>query len=137
MKKLLALLMALVFALSVTGCGGENKQASSSSSSSSSAQATEQKQAEPKKEAHKEDPNATADQKNAVKKARSYVKNVGMAKSKIAGQLVQFDKFSEADAEYAVSQLNDIDWNKVALKKAESYVKNVYISNSNFPHKKY
>lgn len=41
MKKFLAFLMALVFALSVAGCDGDNKQASSSS-----AQATGQKQAE-------------------------------------------------------------------------------------------
>ena len=128
MKKFLSLLIVLVFALSVAGCGGDNKQAASSSSSST--QATEQKQAEPKKEAPKEDPNATADQKNAVKKARSYVKSVGTAKSKLVGQLTQFDKFSEADAEYAVNQLTDIDWNKVALKKAESYVKSVGIAKS-------
>ena len=43
---------------------------------------------------------------------------------------LQFDKFSEADAEYAVNQLTDIDWNKVALKKAESYVKSVGIAKS-------
>ena len=125
MKKFLALLMVLVFALSVSGCGGENKQ--TSSSSASSAQATEQKQAEPKKEAPQEDPNATVDQKNAVKTAWKYAQN-GHSKTQIAENLVKFDKFSEADAEYAISKLTNVDWNKVALIGAESYIKNLGMS---------
>ncbi|WP_432647677.1 Ltp family lipoprotein, partial [Mitsuokella sp.] len=131
MRKVLSIFMALIFAFAIAACGSNNGQSSSNSSTSSSAASAEQSQA--KKGAPKVDPNATADQKNAVKKAYSYATTMHMSLNKIRDQLVQFDKFSEADADYAVSKLTDIDWNKVALKKAESYTQTVNMAKSKIP----
>ncbi len=62
MKKFLSILFVVAFAISVAACGNDNKQSAPESSTSMA------EQTESKKEAPKEDPNATADQKNAVKK---------------------------------------------------------------------
>ena len=62
--------MSLVFALSVAGCGGENKQASSSSSSS--AQAAEQKQVEQTTEKATNDTEKKSSPPTEEKAARNY-----------------------------------------------------------------
>lgn len=59
-------------------------------------------------------------QKNAVKKAESYLSYSAFSKEGLIKQL-EFEGFSKADSTYAVNKLN-VDWNEQAVKKAESYL---------------
>lgn len=77
------------------------------------------------------DNSATREQKNALKKGESYAKNMHMSKAGVYKQLTSEygEGFSEADAQYAVDQLDTmIDWNKNALEKAKSYYENMNMS---------
>lgn len=61
----------------------------------------------------------TASQKNAIRKAKSYLDMSGFSRDGLIKQL-EFEKFSKADATYAVDGLS-IDWNIQAERKAKSY----------------
>ncbi|OIP73624.1 MAG: hypothetical protein AUK08_03580 [Candidatus Pacebacteria bacterium CG2_30_36_39] len=69
-----------------------------------------------------EDSNAseTVSQKNAVRKAKSYLSISGYSRSGLIKQL-EFEKFSTEDATYAVDAVG-ADWNEQASKKAKSYL---------------
>lgn len=68
----------------------------------------------------------TVSQKNAVKKAQSYLKIMAFSRTGLITQL-EFEKFPTEDAEYAVDKLN-IDWNKQAVSKAQAYLKTMAFS---------
>lgn len=71
---------------------------------------------------------ATTTQKNALRKAKSYYKNMHMSKQGIFDQLTSdFDQYSEEDAQYAVDHLK-ANYKKAALKQAKSYYKNMHMS---------
>lgn len=62
----------------------------------------------------------TPSQKNAVRKADSYLSISGFSRDGLIKQL-EFDQFSTEDATYAVDSV-DADWNEQAAKKAKSYL---------------
>lgn len=64
--------------------------------------------------------NETVSQKNAIRKAESYLNMTGFSKSGLIEQL-EFEGFSNEDAVYGVENVN-VDWNEQAEKKAESYM---------------
>lgn len=76
--------------------------------------------------------NATQEQKNALKKAKSYAKNMHMSKQGIFDQLTSEygEGFAEADAQYAIDNLEGIDWNTNALAKAKTYYNSMNMSKS-------
>ncbi len=138
-KILLTGVMAVSLILS--GCGSEKV---SNENTSAVAQQSSQQQEQPKKiektkqpEKEKtlqqkalEDSSASMGQKNALKKAISYAKNMHMSKLAVYEQLTSEygEKFPEADAQWAVERLSDIDWKKNALEKAKSYQKGMSMS---------
>lgn len=63
----------------------------------------------------------TMSQKQAYKKANSYLRTSSFSSKSLIDQLV-YSKFDQADAEIAVAALS-IDWKEQALKKAKSYLK--------------
>ncbi|HHX8977473.1 TPA: Ltp family lipoprotein [Streptococcus pyogenes] len=71
---------------------------------------------------------ATTTQKTALRKAKSYYKNMHMSKQGIFDQLTSdYDQYSEEDAQYAVDHLK-ANYRKAALKQAKSYQKNMAMS---------
>jgi hypothetical protein len=60
-------------------------------------------------------------QENAVSKAQDYLKQDSFSAKGLVEQL-EYDQFSAADAQYAVSSLS-VDWNAQAAGKARSYLK--------------
>lgn len=60
-------------------------------------------------------------QQNAVRKARDYLDTGAFSRQGLITQLVNFERFSEDDATYAVDSLN-VDWNQQAAKKAKDYL---------------
>jgi len=62
----------------------------------------------------------TLSQKNAVKKAESYLEYTAFSKSGLVEQL-KFEGFDDQDANYAVNQIN-VDWKEQATNKAKSYL---------------
>lgn len=64
-------------------------------------------------------PSETVSQKNAVRKAESYLSYTGFSRSGLIKQL-EFEKFSNSDAVYAVDKISP-NWNEQAAKKAKSY----------------
>lgn len=66
-------------------------------------------------------------QKEAVKQTKDYVKYDHASKANIIKQLVEWDDFSEEDAQYAVDHVK-CNYKKAALKTAKEYYKNNHIS---------
>jgi len=62
----------------------------------------------------------TASQRNAKRKAKSYLSIMAFSRTELIDQL-KFDGFSAKDAKYGVDALK-VNWNKEAVKKAESYL---------------
>lgn len=65
--------------------------------------------------------NETTGQKNAVKKAKSYLNHSSFSYTGLIKQL-EYEGFSNEEAIYAVDNC-DADWNEQAAKKAKSYLK--------------
>lgn len=59
-------------------------------------------------------------QKNAIRKAESYLDLTGFSKSGLIKQLV-FEGFSEEDSAYAVENIQ-VDWKEQAVKKGKEYL---------------
>lgn len=74
----------------------------------------------PENSQEKSNSNMTLSQKNALKKAKSYLEFSGFSRSGLIKQL-EFEKFSSADAIYAVDNCG-ANWNEQAIKKAKSYL---------------
>ena len=128
---------------------GNNDSSSSSSSSSvstssSSSSSSSAKKAEAPKEEKKltlqqeglKDQSVSVEYRNALKKAISYAEKMHMSKAKVYHQLTSDygEKFPEEAANWAVSHLSDIDWNKNALAKAKEYEKNMSMSRDRIQH---
>lgn len=64
--------------------------------------------------------NVTVSQRNAVRKAQSYLNFSGFSRTGLIAQL-EFDQFSNADAIYGADNAS-ADWSEQAAKKAESYM---------------
>lgn len=67
-----------------------------------------------------EQPDMTASQEQAVRKAESYLDFSAFSKKGLIEQL-EFEGFSEEDATFAVEHLS-VDWNEQAKSKADSYL---------------
>ena len=65
-------------------------------------------------------PELTLEQKNAVKKAESYVAFSGFSRSGLIEQL-EYEGFSTDAATFAADYIN-VDWNEEAAQKAKSYM---------------
>lgn len=65
-------------------------------------------------------PNETVSQKNAVKKAKSYLDFSAFSHDGLVEQL-EYEQFSHADAVYGADN-SGADWNEQAAKKAKSYM---------------
>ncbi len=74
----------------------------------------------------------TLEEKNAIKKARSYLSWSGMSRSGLIHQL-EFEGFSNEAATNAVDSL-DVDWTGQAVKCAESYLSWSGMSRSGLIH---
>ena len=66
-------------------------------------------------------------QKEAVKKTKDYVKYDHASKANIIKQLVEWDDFSEEDAQYAVNHVK-CNYKKAALETAKDYVNHNHMS---------
>lgn len=66
-------------------------------------------------------------QKEAVKKTKDYVKYDHASKANIIKQLVEWDNFSEEDAQYAVNHVK-CNYKKAALETAKDYVNHNHMS---------
>lgn len=73
-----------------------------------------------------------AEYESALAKARSYAENMHMSKAAVRDQLVSEygESFPKAAADYAMANLDGIDWNANALAKAKSYRDNMHMSNA-------
>ncbi|MFC6275301.1 Ltp family lipoprotein [Levilactobacillus tangyuanensis] len=60
---------------------------------------------------------------SALNKAENYATEMDMSKARLYAQLISAsgEQFSEAAADYALSHLKGVNWNKNALAKAKSY----------------
>ncbi len=127
-KTMLLVIFTIIAAFCIAGCGSGSK---SSPQSGTATQTTRQELPKTLQQQGLEDKNATNSQRNALKKAISYAENMHMSKAKVYEQLTsEFgEKFPEADAQWAIEHLSDIDWNKQALIKAKSYQKQMAMSN--------
>ena len=67
-----------------------------------------------------DDDGVTTSQKNAVKKAKSYLRTLSFSHDGLVKQL-EFEKFSHEDAVYGADHCG-ADWNEQAVKKAKSYL---------------
>lgn len=70
----------------------------------------------------------TLSQKNAIKSANNYLSLTAFSKNGLIKQL-EFEGFSNADATYAVNQLN-VNWKEQAVKSANNYLKLTAFSSS-------
>lgn len=68
--------------------------------------------------------------KSALNKAKDYADTMNMSKQGIYDQLTADagEQFSEEAAQYAMDNLDDIDWNANALKKAKEYQEDMDMS---------
>jgi hypothetical protein len=83
--------------------------------------ATKSPAAETKPESKpKPTPTETVSQKNAVRKAKSYLGFAGFSHDGLVAQL-EYEQFSHADAVYGADK-SGADWNEQAAKKAKSYM---------------
>ncbi|AEV95149.1 Ltp family lipoprotein [Pediococcus claussenii] len=111
MKKTIALGLTLLSSLSLAACSSD---LSTSSTDSSSTSKTEEKKLSV--------PTAYT---SALNKARDYATTMDMSKQAVHDQLTSEagEQFSSKAADYAMSHLTGVDWNKNALNKAKSYQK--------------
>lgn len=85
-------------------------------------------EAEPKEEKPKEEPKKeekpksklTVSQENAIQSAKDYIAYTAFSKSGLIEQL-EFEKFSKADAEFAVNHI-EVDWREQAVLSAKQYM---------------
>lgn len=119
MKRLLVLTLILLF-ISMTGCGGGSKDTASLKENEKVEEAVKP-EVKPVKEKETEKSSETLAQKNAVGKAKEYLKIMSFSKSGLIEQL-EFEGFESDDARYAVNKI-EVDWKEQALRKGNEYLK--------------
>ncbi len=101
--------------------GGSNTSSSQSNTSVPAAEVVKTNDtAKESPDAATEKSTETVSQKNAVRKAKSYLDLSGFSRKGLIKQL-EFEKFSTEDATYAADAIG-ADWNEQAAKKAKSYL---------------
>jgi hypothetical protein len=66
-------------------------------------------------------PKLTSSQKNAIRSAKVYLDMTGFSRLGLIKQLTQYDKYSDADATYAVDSLKT-NYNEMAKRSAQNYL---------------
>jgi hypothetical protein len=116
------MLAALAIAATLAGC--------SSTTSSAPATTTQPAVETPAPAAPEPPKDPTADwtvsQRNAVRKAESYLEHMAFSRSGLIEQL-EYEKYSTEDATFAVDHVK-VDWNAQAAKKAKSYLETMPFS---------
>lgn len=112
MKKLLCLCSAFVMMLFVCGCFSDTK---TNIGNNSNATAQTQENTD-----NTEDASVTTGQRNALKKAKSYLKTMAFSREGLIEQL-EFEGYTTDEATYGADNCG-ADWNEQAAKKAESYL---------------
>lgn len=117
-------ILTLIIVLFVMGIFGSQGNKNTSKSEPSKPTATETEKADntqvsPTTTITNDKPSETVSQKNALRKAESYLSFAGFSRKGLISQL-EYDKFSNADATYAADNVG-ADWNEQAAKKAKSY----------------
>lgn len=124
MKKLLVFGISMLVMIALAACGSDEKATEPAAPAAPTTEPTEQAEPATVKETpiveESAEPELTMGQKNAIKKAESYLDYSSFSRSGLIEQL-EFEGFDTADAEFAVDSLN-VDWNEQAAKKAESYL---------------
>ena len=115
MKKLLSLGLLSLSVVALVACS----QGKSSSSEAGSTSEAKTEQSSEKK--------IPSEYKTAVTKAKQYAETVHLSKEGLRSQLVNFEKYSQEAADYAVDN-SDIDYKKQALEKAKQYQETMAMS---------
>lgn len=115
MKKLLSLGLLSISVVALVAC---SQGKSSSSEAGSSSEAKTEQSSEKK---------IPSEYKTAVTKAKQYAETVHLSKEGLRSQLVNFEKYSQEAADYAVDN-SDIDYKKQALEKAKQYQETMAMS---------
>ena len=115
MKKLLSLGLLSLSVVALVAC---SQGKSSSSEAGSSSEAKTEQSSEKK---------IPSEYKTAVTKAKQYAETVHLSKEGLRSQLVNFEKYSQEAADYAVDN-SDIDYKKQALEKAKLYQETMAMS---------
>lgn len=110
-------LVVIILVIAIGSQMGGSSSSSSSSNSSDKASSSKSSSASSSSE------KVPADHRNALIKAKMYAKTMDMSEQGVKDQLTSDagEGFSEDAANYAMSHLTGIDWNKNALKKAKDY----------------
>lgn len=118
---ILVVIVIIIFGGAIGGNSNSNSSDSASSSKSTS-----------KTSSSKTEKKVPAQYTAALNKADTYAKNMNMSKKAVYNQLTSEsgEGFSKAAADYAMSNLSGVDWNKNALEKAKSYQKDQNMSTS-------
>lgn len=118
-------IIAVVLLFSFAAIGNEGQDSNTNTTNSSTeapaatADTTEEEQSTPEP-AEPAEPAETVSQKNAVRKAKSYLDFAGFSRDGLVAQL-EYDKFSNEDAVYGADNAG-ADWNVEAEQKAKSYM---------------
>ena len=117
MKKILCVLMAVMLVACLCACGdiqGSNNSVGGDTQGSSSSVGGDATTSQ------NEDVNVTMGQKNALKKAKTYLNTMPFSKKGLISQL-EFEGFSTEEATYGAENCG-ADWKEQAAKKAKSYL---------------
>jgi hypothetical protein len=126
----IAVFSVLILIIIIASLGGKDKASKPVAASASPSQAATASASPSQKAtnnntstvspATKSTANATVGQKNALKKAKSYIAYAAFSYQGLIGQL-EYDDFSQEDATYGADNCG-ADWNEQAEKKAKSYL---------------
>lgn len=111
---LLALVAGVILVL--TGCGTDAGTTNTAVAEQALPSVT--KVADPSKAA---EPKLTASQKNAIRTVQTYTDMTGFSRLGLIHQLVAFDKYSTADATFAVDHVK-LNYNELAVRTAQNYL---------------
>lgn len=116
----------VLFFIGLIASAGSDSNSSSSSSEVKDTTTTTNSESAPVSEEQSDSQdvvptsNETVSQRNAVKKAKSYLGYSAFSRDGLVAQL-EYEKFSHEDAVYGADN-SGADWNEQAVKKAKSYM---------------
>jgi hypothetical protein len=82
------------------------------------------KEATDEKTEEKTDTTPTENEKKALEKAKEYLSKAAYSESALKKLLIDTDKFTEAEASYAIKNCG-ADWKEQAVKKAKEYTSTI------------
>jgi hypothetical protein len=112
-------IIAIIIIAAIAG-SGNNSEKNNQTAPETQSEITNIQPEEVKEEVKVEtEDKATISQKNALRKAESYLAFTGFSRQGLIQQL-EFEQFSTEDATYVVDNIN-VNWEEQAIKKAKSY----------------